>query len=287
MKWKGRRSSDNVNRGGSGGRIAGGIGGVGLIIMLLLAYISGQNPLEVLMDNVGSGGLTPQTTQQEEYVARNEEERELEEFLSVVLADTEDVWHDIFKQHGAEYREPKLTLYQNSTNTGCGFASANMGPFYCSADETIYIDVSFAKQLRSTFAAEGDFAFAYVLAHEVGHHVQKLIGTLQEVQSLKGQLSKTEFNKVMVMLELQADYYSGVFAHYVKNKGYLEAGDVEEGMAAASGVGDDRIKEMQGGRANPDTFQHGTSKQRQEWFVRGLEYGDLEHGNTFNSKELQ
>lgn len=284
MQWKGRRQSDNVNKSSGqrslgGGLPIGGLGGTGIILLLVFSLLMGQNPLDMLM-----GQVSTSTTRSEnvgEYTPRTREEAEIEDFLSVVLADTEDVWHEIFKNHGATYREPKLTLYQDSVNSGCGFAQNNMGPFYCGADETVYIDVSFAKQLRTVFGADGDFPFAYVLAHEVGHHVQKLTGDLQRVQSLRGRVSDVEFNREMVKLELQADYYAGVFAHHVRNKGYLEEGDVEEGMRAAAGVGDDRIQEMQGQRANPDTFQHGTSAQRSEWFLRGFKYGDIAHGNTF------
>lgn len=288
MKWRGRRSSDNVKRSsgrsrggmgglGTGGAI-GGMGGLGLILLIVFSLISGGNPLDMITGGSGSGAPTQN---QESYEPRNEQEAEIEEFLSVVLADTEDVWHEIFQQHNAEYVEPSLHLYQDTVNTACGFASNNMGPFYCGGDQTVYIDVAFANDLRNTFGAEGDFPFAYVLAHEVGHHVQLQTGVLQEVQGLRGRVSDVEFNRQMVNMELQADYYAGVFAHYAQEKGYLDAGDVEEGMQAASGVGDDRIQEMQGGRANPDTFQHGTSAQRKEWFLRGYEYGDLENGNTF------
>lgn len=287
MKWQGRRKSDNVSKssGGGGGMPSmsglgglGDLGGTGIIILLIISLLFGQNPLEMLGMTPSSGTRSENTG---EYTPRNKQEAEIEEFLSVVLADTEDVWGEIFKQHGAEYRQPKLRLYQDTVNTACGFASNNMGPFYCGGDETVYIDVSFANQLATTLDAAGDFPFAYVLAHEVGHHVQTLTGTLQKVQGLRGRVSDVEFNKEMVKLELQADYYAGVFAHHVKQKGYLEEGDIEEGLRAAAGVGDDRLQEMQGGRANPDTFQHGTSQQRSEWFRRGVEYGDLENGNTF------
>lgn len=290
MKWEGRRKSDNVKRSGGGARGGGGrsfagLGGGGLIIMLILVLITGGNPLSILI----GGSQMIQSENVGPYEPRNQEEAELEEFLSVVLADTEDVWHKIFKENGATYREPTLVLYQNQVNTACGAASSRMGPFYCGGDESVYIDVAFAKDLRTTFGAEGDFPFAYVLAHEVGHHVQKQTGALQEVQSLHGRVSDVQYNNEMVKLELQADYYAGVVAHYIGKKGYLDPGDVEEGMAAAAGVGDDRIQEMQGGRAYPDTFQHGTSDQRQRWFLKGYKYGDLQNGDTFkvrNSKDL-
>lgn len=283
MKWRGRRSSDNVRKVGSGGgvRTAGALGGGGLIIMLVISLLMGGNPLDVLLNNPQ---VSPGQSQTTEYESRSAEEKEIEDFLAVVLADTEDVWTEIFADHGAQYREPSLVLYQDNVNSGCGYASSNMGPFYCGADETVYIDVAFAKDLRTTFDAAGDFPFAYVLAHEVGHHVQKLTGQLEEVQSMRNQ---SNYNNEMVKLELQADYYAGVVAHYLQNKGYLDKGDVQEGMAAASGVGDDRIMEMQGGQANPDNFQHGSSEQRQRWFLRGFEYGDIENGNTFSVRDAQ
>lgn len=287
MKWQGRRESDNVSKSsgaGRGGRPSlagiGGLGGTGILILLVVSLLMGQNPLEFIGMTGTDTGRQSENTQ--EYTPRNEQEAEIEKFLAVVLADTEDVWHKVFKEHGKEYREPKLRIYQDTVNTACGFASNNMGPFYCGGDETVYIDVSFANQLATTLDAAGDFPFAYVLAHEVGHHVQNLIGTLQEVHNLRGRVSDLEFNKQMVRLELQADYYAGVFANYVREKGYLEEGDIEEGLRATTVVGDDRLQEMQGGRANPDTFQHGTSKQRSEWFRRGVQYGDLQHGNTFD-----
>lgn len=284
MKYEGRRKSDNVVKQGSSGRRGGmpsgigGLSGTGIILILVVSLLMGKNPLDLLGMAVDT---QPTTTSSTEFVPRNEREKELVEMLSVVLADTEDVWHRLFKEKGLTYREPKLTIYQDTVDTACGFASSNMGPFYCGGDENVYIDVSFVNQLETTLDAKGDFPFAYVLAHEVGHHVQKLTGTLQEVQGLRGRVSDVEFNKQMVNLELQADYYAGVYTHYANKFGYLEPGDIEEGLRAASGVGDDRLQEMQGGRANPDTFQHGTSEQRSNWFNRGVKYGDFEHGNTF------
>lgn len=290
MKWQGRRSSDNVRKqgsseGGGGFGSIGSLGGGGLILLLVISLVSGINPLTLLIDNIYN--TTPSKQQSTTFEPRNAEEAEVVQFLGVVLADTEDMWNDIFSKYGQTYREPKLVLYQNNVNTGCGAASSRMGPFYCGADETVYIDATFIEELRTTFAAEGDFPFAYVLAHEVGHHIQKLTGDLERVHSLRGRVSELEYNNEMVKLELQADYYAGVLAHYLNNKGYLDIGDVKEGMAAASGVGDDRIQEMQGSRANPDTFQHGRSEQRERWFLRGFEYGDIEHGNTFDTKDAK
>lgn len=290
MKWQGRRSSNNVRKQGSSGvrrgfGSIGSLGGGGIILLLVISLISGINPLSLLMGTALNS--TPSTHQSTTFEPRNEEEAEVVKFLGVVLADTEDMWNDIFAKYGKNYREPKLVLYQNNVNTGCGYASSQMGPFYCGSDETVYIDATFIEELRTTFAATGDFPFAYVLAHEVGHHIQKLTGDLDRVHALRGRVSETEYNNEMIKLELQADYYAGVLAHYLDNKGYLDVGDIKEGMAAASGVGDDRIQEMHGGHANPDTFQHGTSEQRERWFLRGYQYGDIEHGNTFSVKDAK
>ncbi|NLL65288.1 MAG: zinc metallopeptidase [Clostridiaceae bacterium] len=290
MKWQGRRQSRNVRRGRSrGGRAsrgmipfpAGRIGGTGLIIIIVLVLIFGGDFLSSgrseSRNNVGTYENASETITPE---------NELEAFLSVVLADTEDVWHEVFAVYGERYREPTLTLYSGSVQSGCGFASSDLGPFYCPADENIYIDPSFYYELKNKFDASGDFAFAYVLAHEVGHHVQKLMGTTDYVFAKQDQLSEKEFNQYLIRLELQADYYAGVFAHYVQNKGYLEIGDIEEAMNAAAGVGDDAIQRKAIGKVIPDQFTHGTSEQRMRWFERGYRYGDLEHGDTFTAHEL-
>ncbi|MDO5026202.1 MAG: neutral zinc metallopeptidase [Tissierellia bacterium] len=288
MKWKGRRKSSNVERRGRASSPIGGFGRLGtggIILLIVFSLLTGQNPLDTLL-SVG-GVMTPSSNMESEYVARSPEEERIEEFLSVVLADTEDVWHQLFNEEGGQYREPKLRLYQDRTSSACGAASSRMGPFYCGADETVYIDVAFAKDLRTIFGAEGEFPFAYVLAHEVGHHVQKQTGKLTEVQSLRGRVSDIDYNNEMVKLELQADYYAGVVAHYLESKGYLDPRDVGDGMDAAAGVGDDRIQEMQGGKANPDTFQHGSSEQRQRWFLNGYKYGDFQNGNTFSVRDAK
>lgn len=277
MKWEGRKESSNVKRGGSGkGGVA--IGGLGAVVLLVLYLIFGGNPEDIINNqNV----TVPQEDQ--EYTQTAEEEQ-LQSFLSVVLADTEKYWGDIFDSYGMSYREPTLYIYSGTTNTGCGVASSNVGPFYCPSDEGVYIDLSFYHDLKTEYEAQGDFALAYVLAHEVGHHVQKQLGTMDKVYSLKDQMSETEFNKYMVRLELQADYYAGVFAHYTQESGYLEEGDFQEAMDAAAGVGDDRIQEKAWGQVIPDKFTHGTSEQRMEWFSRGYEYGDLDHGDTFSGQ---
>lgn len=277
MKWQGRRQSSNVNTGGSGRRMRP-IGGGGLLILMLIVFLMGGNPLDVL--NNGSAPTQNITTQQ------SQEIKTRTEFLSVVLADTEDVWGEIFKQHNLTYSEPKLTLYSGSTQSACGTASSQTGPFYCPGDETIYMDTAFYDDLHNKFAATGDFALAYVLAHEVGHHVQHQLGVLDQVFALKNKLSEVEFNQYMIRLELQADYYAGVYAHYAKEMGYLEAGDIEEAMNAAAGVGDDRIQEQAYGKSMPDTFTHGTSEQRMRWFKKGYEAGTIEDGDTFRARNL-
>lgn len=303
MKWRGRRRSTNVRRGGTNGgfnipRMSGGrsgspmgrpggvlpVGGLGGIIILLLIYFLGgglggpseQPPQE--RSNARNAGTPGAQVQDTEFKYQNE----LEEFLSVVLADTEDVWHELFEDEGMRYVEPTLVLYSGQTQTGCGIGDSRMGPFYCPADQSIYIDPNFYAELRDKFDAPGDFAFAYVLAHEVGHHVQNLMGITDEVFKLKSQMSETQFNtQVLVRLELQADYMAGVFAHHVQNKGYLEKGDIEEAMNAAAAVGDDNIQRKMTGNVSPDNFTHGTSEQRMRWFNAGYEAGDLADGDTF------
>ncbi|MDO5755260.1 MAG: neutral zinc metallopeptidase [Tissierellia bacterium] len=277
MKWKGRQSSSNVERrSGGGGGMPLKVGGPGLIILMIIIFLMGGNPLQVL-------GTMPVETH-ESMGDRNTQE--LEEFVSVVLKDTEDVWHEIFKEHPgieSDYIEPSMVLYHGQVQSGCGLASSGMGPFYCPADQKIYMDVSFYDDLVHRFGADGgDYAMAYVLAHEVGHHVQNQLGILNQVHKLQGQIPEKEYNRYSVALELQADYFAGVFTKYIQEKGYLEAGDIEEAMSAAHAVGDDTIQKGQVGYANPDTFTHGTSEQRKEWFMRGFQYGDIEHGNTFN-----
>lgn len=279
MKWEGRRQSSNVERRGSGGggRGRGGIrlSGGALVLAAVVILALGGNPL-VLLGLVSPSQPAPRVPA--------EEATKREEFLSVVLADTEDVWSEIFRQYNARYNEPTLALYQDGVRTGCGVASSSVGPFYCPADERVYIDTSFYDELARKFEAPGDFAFAYVLAHEVGHHIQNELGTTAKLQKLRETLPEKEYNKYSVCLELQADYYAGVFAKYVEAKGYLEPGDLEEAMEAAAAVGDDRIQEKMTGTIRPDHFTHGTAKERAEWFRRGLKYGDLEHGDTFTER---
>lgn len=285
MKWKGRRGSANVeDRRGSGGgkRLAVG-GGLGGIVLILIVTFLGGDP-GVLLDGMngnGSGG----SSSGEPYQA-TEQEEELADFVSVVLADTEEVWTEVFAEEGMEYEEPTLVLFTDSVESACGTAGASVGPFYCPADYKLYIDLDFYGELQRQFNAPGDFAMAYVIAHEVGHHVQNLLGVMQEVQPLRNQLSEEEYNKVQVRLELQADYLSGVWAHHAQEMGYLEEGDLEEALTAAAAVGDDTIQMRSRGYIVPESFTHGTSEQRREWFYKGFEAGNLDEGDTFSADGL-
>jgi predicted metalloprotease len=203
------------------------------------------------------------------------------------LKDTETVWTDVFAQYGEVYEKPYLVIFSGSVASACGNATSATGPFYCPGDQKIYIDLEFFDELQNRFKAPGDFAMAYVIAHEVGHHVQYLLGTMDQMDKLRPQLSESEYNALSVKLELQADYYAGVWAKYIQGYGYLEAGDVEEALTAAAAVGDDRIQKESQGYVVPDSFTHGTSEQRMRWFKRGMQYGDLDHGDTFNATTLK
>ena len=282
MKWKGRRQSSNVQdrRGMStGGRVVGGgIGGIGIIFVILFALFGGD-PSTILNNQAVNA---PQQQQQNVPYTETENERELSDFVSVVLADTEDVWNQVFREYGMTYEEPRLVLFNESVQSACGVAGSSTGPFYCPGDQQLYIDLSFYNELVQKFQAPGDFAMAYVVAHEVGHHVQYLLGVTDQVQRLRGRLSEVEFNKISQRLELQADYYAGVWAHYEQEFDYLDEGDIEEAMNAASAVGDDRIQQNARGYVVPDSFTHGTSEQRMRWFIKGFQSGDLENGDTFD-----
>ncbi|WP_285765523.1 neutral zinc metallopeptidase [Peribacillus sp. SI8-4] len=281
MKWKGRQGSSNVEdkRGMSGKGMAGIGGGVGLIIVLILTLLGG-NPSELLggltSDDSGSGGT---------YV-ESDEEKELAQFVSVVLADTERVWTEEFRKNGLNYEEPTLVLYSGSVQSACGIAGSSVGPFYCPGDRKLYIDLSFYQELKEEFQAPGDFAMAYVIAHEVGHHVQTLLGTTEKFMPDRSKVSKTDYNQYSVRLELQADYLAGVWAHHVQGENLLEEGDLDEALNAASGVGDDSIQKKAQGYAVPDSFTHGTSEQRKRWFRKGFESGDMNKGNTFETRNL-
>jgi predicted metalloprotease len=216
----------------------------------------------------------------------NPEEEELKQFVSVVLAKSEDVWHNLFQQNGRQYREPTLVLFTDQVQSACGRTGAAVGPFYCPGDEKVYIDLSFYEELRRRFNAHGDFAQAYVIAHEVGHHVQHLLGISDRVDAMRGRISEREANQLSVRLELQADFFAGVFARYVRDQGVLDAGDIEEALTAASAIGDDKIQRQTTGYVVPDSFTHGSSEQRLRWFKRGYDSGDIRQGDTFNTREL-
>ena len=281
MKWKGRAKSSNVEdrRGrGVGGAAIGGLGGFGIIIMIIYALLGG-NPGDIMQS------IDPGQTQNVPYEATQEEE-ELAEFVSVVLADTEVVWSDIFADLGKEYDEPKLVLFTGSVQSACGVAGASTGPFYCPGDKNVYIDLSFYNELKTQFKAPGDFAMAYVIAHEVGHHIQNELGIIAQMDEIRGKVSKEEYNKYNVRLELQADYLAGVWANHVQGQNLLEEGDLEEALTAASAVGDDRIQMQSQGYVVPDSFTHGTSEQRKRWFYKGYEAGDLSQWDTFSANEL-
>ncbi|GEK34208.1 KPN_02809 family neutral zinc metallopeptidase [Kurthia sibirica] len=283
MEWKGRRKSENVEdrRGKSPAVIGGGLGGIGIIIVIIYTLLGG-NPSDIL------GGTDP--TQVKTETASNykptAEEEEIADFVQVILADTEDVWASVFTENNLEYKNPTLVLYTNSVSSACGNATAAVGPFYCPGDQKLYIDLSFYDELRTQYKAPGDFAMAYVVAHEVGHHVQTLLGTSQKVNNQRNKISQKAYNDLSVRLELQADYYAGVFAKHVQGEGYLDRGDFQEALTAAQAIGDDTLQKKAQGYAVPDSFTHGTSKQRMTWLEKGYEYGDIQHGDTFKASNL-
>lgn len=279
MDWRGRRESSNVDdrRSISGGGLALGGGVIGLVFILAKFFLGGGdiNDLQQLIP-------PPQQQQQGMTAEQKQADDEEASFVKVVLADTEDVWNKIFGDMGRQYVEPTLVLFRGSTTSGCGGANAATGPFYCPADKNLYIDLSFAQQLRNEFGVQGDFAMAYVVAHEVGHHVQDLLGMTEKMNRLRQQLSATEYNKYSVRLELQADFYAGLWAHYdQKMKDVIDADDIEEALNAANAIGDDRLQQQYQGTVTPDSFTHGTSAQRMYWFKKGYETGDFEQGDTF------
>lgn len=283
MRWKGRAGSGNIeDRRALGGRRMAAGGGVGILVVAAIVYFLGGDPTQVLntLQTTGSGYGPADSS-----VIKAEEE--LAEFVSVVLKDTEDIWHELFRQSGKVYREPTLVLFSGAAESACGYSSSATGPFYCSGDERVYIDLSFLDELQRKLGAQGDFAMAYIIAHEVGHHVQKQLGVLEQVHALRGRVSEKEYNRYTVRLELQADFFAGIWAHYAqKTKGILEEGDVDEAVNAAAAVGDDRIQMQSQGYVVPDAFTHGTSEQRKSWFMKGFRTGDLNEGDTFSSKEI-
>jgi len=280
MKIEGRRTSSNVEdrRGmSSRGKMAVG-GGLGTIVIALIVLLLGGDPSSVLNNSVEaptteSGEIT--TTPEEDAMVR---------YVSVVLAGTEDVWTSIFKESNMSYRQPTLVLFRDQVESACGYASGASGPFYCPGDEKVYIDLAFFEELKSKFGAYGDFAVAYVLAHEIGHHVQNQLGILNDVNNQRARMSEVNSNKLLVRLELQADFLAGMWAHYDEQMfNSLESGDIEEAMNAAASVGDDVLQKRYQGRVIPDAFTHGTAAQRKEWFRKGYTSGDFDQGDTFNA----
>ena len=282
MRWQNKRLSDNVeDRRGSGGggmRTVGIGGGIGGIIIIVLALLFNKDPQQVLQQVQQQGGGVSQPAEQ---VTTGSDETS--RFASTLLAYTEDVWTEQFSQMNKSYTPPKMVLFSDATESGCGFAQSAMGPFYCPADDKVYLDLSFFNEMKERFNVVGDFAMAYVIAHEVGHHIQNLLGISAKVQAMRQRLSEKEYNKLSVKLELQADFLAGVWAnHAQKMDNILEAGDIEEALNAASAVGDDKLQQASQGRVVPDAFTHGTSAQRMYWFKKGFETGDIKQGDTFS-----
>jgi predicted metalloprotease len=281
MLWQGRRQSSNVEdrRGiGAGGMAIGG--GVIGVIALIINLLMGGDPAQIpeLLPNQQNQQMSPE---------KNAADDERAQFVKVVLAETEDVWNEIFqKQSNQDYPEPTLVLFRGVVQSGCGNASAASGPFYCPEDQKLYIDLSFYEELQSRFNAPGDFAMAYVVAHEVGHHVQRLLGTTAKMERARQQMSEREYNHLSVKLELQADFYAGVWAHYANRAKILEEGDIQEALNAANAIGDDRLQRQSQGTVVPDAFTHGTSEQRMYWFKKGFDTGDPAQGDTFNDPSL-
>ncbi|MBC9910127.1 KPN_02809 family neutral zinc metallopeptidase [Chitinophaga varians] len=278
MRLDDERLSDNVEKRSGGGKrtlIGGGIGGVIVIVLALLFKQDPNQVNQVLQQVQGPGG-----TEKVEKLSK-ENASAIELFSSKVLASTEDVWTDEFKRLNMQYERPKMVLFEDATTSGCGSAESAMGPFYCPADRMVYLDASFFKELEDRFGVKGDFAKAYVIAHEVGHHVQNLLGISRQVQAARSRLSEAEYNKLSVKLELQADFLAGLWANHAQQmRNILESGDIESGLNAASAVGDDKLQEAATGRVVPDAFTHGTSQQRMFWFKKGYDSGDLSQGDT-------
>jgi hypothetical protein len=299
MRWRGQRQSGNIEdrRGMAAPRAAGASGGLlrllpvayrflgfkgtAIAVVVIGAYVLFTGNLGIL---TGSGGLTGQgEPAQSELVVESAEEQELVDFVSTVLADTEESWHELFRQAGGTYQEPTLVLFRGAVSSACGLGQAAMGPFYCPSDHKVYIDLSFYSDLKHRYKAPGDFAQAYVIAHEIGHHVQNLLGIMQKVHDARPRVSETEANQLSVRLELQADCFAGVWAHHAHHsRQLLEEGDVEEGLAAASAIGDDRLQKQSQGYVSPDSFTHGSSAQRVKWFRTGLERGEMSTCDTFS-----
>lgn len=290
MKLDGRRESSNVDDRRRSGLSSAGIGGIGiggLVIAALITWVMGGNPLDVVQ-TVATQQMTNVTTQTEGDREFTAEEQELAKFSSQILAGTEDVWTEVFKEMGREYVPPRMVLYTGSVQTGCGNGQSAMGPFYCSADQCLYIDLSFFTSMKKQLGADGDFAYAYVIAHEVGHHVEYLLGTLDKAHQQMSRVSKTDANRISVRLELLADFYAGVWAYH-DNKQFasLEDGDIEEAINCAQKIGDNYLQEKARGYSQPESFTHGTSKQRMKWLKLGLTTGDMSKGTTFQCSDAE
>ena len=283
MKWQGRRKSGNLEDRrvmGTKGKVAAG-GGLIAVVVILLQLFGGETgqQLAPIIEQVGNGQVTQQTEQRE----LTDDEKVMGEFMNAVLVDTEDIWNRLFRENNlGDYKEPKMVLFTDAVSTGCGNASSASGPFYCPADQKVYMDLAFFDELKTRFGAKGgDFAIAYVTAHEIGHHIQTLLGTSANVRQLQQRVSQTEANRLSVAQELQADFYAGVWANH--NRKYLQEGDIEEAMSAANAVGDDAIQRRMRGSVSPDSFTHGTSEQRMQWFMKGYRTGDMRQGDTFSA----
>lgn len=292
MRWRGDRQSSNVeDRSGSSGRPVGKIatgGGLGIFLIAIIVFFISGGDLSTVTDTLG-GGVTPATYETEN--VSSQEYTDQKEFAAVVFAHLEDYWNGEFAERNEPYQNPKLVLFTDSVNSACGQASSQVGPFYCPADQNVYLDLSFADELSNKYGATGDYAMAYVIAHEVGHHVQNELGISKQLDKIRQRVSETEYNKYSVRLELQADYLAGCFSKYLAGQTYqgqpiLEEGDIDEAITAANAIGDDTLQKEYQGYVVPDSFTHGTSQQRINWFKRGYKYGDLEHGDTFNEKNL-
>ncbi len=278
MRWQGRRGSEHVeDRRSTTARKVGIGGGIFGLLLMLVVYLLGGDPRRLVQQQQQN----PPAAQQRRAAADPQEEQ-LAKFVSVILADTEEVWQQVFRERGQEYRLPQLVMYRDAVESACGYNSAATGPFYCPLDSKVYLDLSFFDEMRTRMRAEGDFAQAYVIAHEVGHHVQKLLGISEKVQSLQSRASREEANELSVRLELQADFLAGVWAHHAQqNWNILEQGDIAEALNAATAIGDDRLQRQARGFVVPESFTHGSSEQRARWFVRGLKSGDMSAGDTF------
>lgn len=279
MRWKGRRESGNIED-RRGARTTAVGGGIGVVVLLLIAWALGGDPVQ-LLSQLSEGGV------QQGQSAPDPAEEPLREFVAVTLADTEQVWNELLPQQaGVAYREPKLVLFTDRVQSACGLAGAAVGPFYCPEDEDVYLDLGFFETLSKRLGAKGDFARAYVVAHEVGHHVQKILGTMERVDAQRRRLSEREANALTVRLELQADFYAGVWAHHARSVAGLDEADIREAIEAAGAIGDDTLQMKARGEVVPDTFTHGTSAQRTRWFLRGWETGRLSEGDTFAARSL-